>query len=111
MLFVAAQAQAAPKPKAKPAAVDSAAAYRAIIDSIQGSFRYQTGHLTLPGGVGELTVPAGYHYLDSAQSRRMLTTYWHNPDGTSLGMLLPKDKGPLDEHSWAYIIEYNPWAT
>ena len=62
MLFVAAQAQAAPKPKAKPmpAAVDSAAVYRAIIDSIQGSFRYQTGHLTLPGGVGELTVPAGY---------------------------------------------------
>jgi uncharacterized membrane-anchored protein len=23
-------------------------------------------------------------------------------------MLLPKDKGPLDEHSWAYIIQYDP---
>nr|GFC14582.1 hypothetical protein [Tanacetum cinerariifolium] len=23
-------------------------------------------------------------------------------------MLFPKDKGPLDEHSWAYIIEYDP---
>ncbi len=74
-----------------------------MLDSVQSSLRYQTGHLTLPGGVGELTVPAGY--LDSAQSRRVLTRFWHNPDGTSLGMLFPKDKGPLDEHSWAYIIE------
>jgi uncharacterized membrane-anchored protein len=110
LLVATAAALAAPKPKpaAKLTAVDSAAVYRAIIDSVQGSFRYQTGHLTLPGGVGELTVPAGYRYLDSAQSRRVLTTYWHNPDGTCLGMLLPKDKGPLDEHSWAYIIQYDP---
>ena len=104
----AALAKPAPKPAAKPTAIDSAAIYRAIIDSMHRSLRYQTGHLTLPGGVGELTVPAGYRYLDSAQSRRVLTKYWHNPDGTSLGMLFPKDKGPLDEHSWAYVIEYNP---
>ncbi|RZK16037.1 MAG: DUF2167 domain-containing protein [Hymenobacter sp.] len=96
------------KPAAKVVAIDSAAVYQAIIDSMQRSLTYQTGHLTLPGGVGELTVPAGYRYLDSAQSRRVLTKYWHNPDGTSLGMLFPKDKGPLDEHSWAYVIEYNP---
>jgi uncharacterized membrane-anchored protein len=110
MLFVAAQGHAAPKPKLKPApaAVDSAAVYRAMLDSIQGSLRYQTGHLTLPGGIGELTVPAGYRYLDSAQSRRVLTEYWHNPGGTSLGMLFPKNQGPLDEHSWAYIIQYEP---
>jgi uncharacterized membrane-anchored protein len=112
LLLAATTALAAPKPKpktaAKPTAADSAAMYRAAVDSIQGSLKYQTGHLTLPGGIGELTVPAGYRYLDSAQSRRVLTTYWHNPDGTSLGMLFPKDKGPLDEHSWAYIIEYDP---
>jgi len=52
-------------------------------------------------------VPAGYRYLDSAQSRRVLTTFWHNPGGTSLGMLFPKDKGPLDENSWAYVIQYD----
>jgi uncharacterized membrane-anchored protein len=110
LLFVAAQGHAAPKPKPKPApaAIDSAAVYRAMLDSIQGSLRYQTGHLTLPGGIGELTVPAGYRYLDSAQSRRVLTKYWHNPGGTSLGMLFPKNQGPLDEHSWAYIIQYEP---
>ena len=110
VLLAAATAVAKPKPKPapKPTAVDSAAMYRAFVDSMQHSLTYQTGHLTLPGGVGELTVPAGYRYLDSAQSRRVLTKYWHNPDGTSLGMLFPKDRGPLDDHSWAYIIEYDP---
>jgi len=110
MLFVVAQGYAAPgpKPKAAPTATDSVALYRALLDSIQGSLRYQTGHLTLPGGIGELTVPAGYRYLDSAQSRRVLTEYWHNPSGTSLGMLFPKGQGPLDAHSWAYIIQYDP---
>ena len=102
-----ASAKPAPKPTPRPAVVDSAARYRAAVDSIQRGLQYQTGHLTLPGGIGELTVPAGYRYLDSAQSRRVLTTYWHNPDGTSLGMLFPKDKGPLDNNSWAYVIEYD----
>jgi uncharacterized membrane-anchored protein len=107
VLLLLAVANASAKPVPKPAVVDSAARYRAAVDSIQGTLHYQTGHLVLPGGIGELTVPAGYRYLDSAQSRRVLTTYWHNPDGTSLGMLFPKDKGPLDENSWAYVIEYD----
>jgi uncharacterized membrane-anchored protein len=107
VLLLLVVAGAIAKPALRPVAVDSAARYQAVVDSIQGTFHYQTGHLVLPGGIGELTVPAGYRYLDSAQSRRVLTTYWHNPNGTSLGMLFPKDKGPLDENNWAYVIEYN----
>ncbi|RZL15457.1 MAG: DUF2167 domain-containing protein [Hymenobacter sp.] len=106
VLLMAAGAAAKPVPKPATAA-DSAARYRAVVDSIQHTLHYQTGHLTLPGGIGELTVPAGYRYLDSAQSRRVLTTYWHNPNGTSLGMLFPQGKGPLDDQSWAYVIEYD----
>ena len=105
LLLTAASVLATPAPK--PTAADSAARYRAVVDSIQHTLSYQTGHLTLPGGIGELTVPAGYRYLDSAQSRRVLTKYWHNPNGTSLGMLFPKDRGPLDDNSWAYVIEYD----
>ena len=99
-----------PTPKLKPAAGDSVALYRAMPNSAQGSLRYQTVPLMLLGGIGELVVPAGYRYLDAAQRRRVLTRYWHTPGGTSLGVLFPKDKGPLDEHSWAYIIEYDPMA-
>ena len=100
-------AKPGPTPPAGPSAIDSAALYRARVDSLQGTLSYQTGHLTLPGGVGELTVPRGYRYLDSAQSRRVLTRFWRNRDGASLGMLFPADRGPLDDGGWAYVIEYD----
>lgn len=106
-LLSAAGALAKPAPTPPPSAVDSAALYRARVDSLQSTLTYQTGHFVLPGGVGELTVPSGFRYLDSAQSRRVLTKFWHNRDGSSLGMLLPANRGPLDEGSWAYVIEYD----
>ncbi|SHI63322.1 Uncharacterized membrane-anchored protein [Hymenobacter daecheongensis DSM 21074] len=93
-------AQAAPTP------VDSAALYQARIDSMQAALHYQTGTIQLPDGVGTISVPAGFRYLDAAQSERVLTKYWRNPDGTSLGMLFPQAKGPLDKDSWAFIVEY-----
>jgi len=102
-------AQAAPpRPKAKPAVVDSAALYRAAADSVNGTFHYQQGHIVLPGGVGELTVPRGFRYLDSTQSSRVLNKLWHNPPQTTLGMLFPANRGPLSDSSWAYIINYDP---
>ncbi len=101
-------AAAPPKPKAKPAAIDSAALYRATVDSINGTFHYQQGHIVLPGGVGELTVPRGFRYLDSAQSGRVINKLWNNPPRTNLGMLFPANYGPVSEGVWAYIIDYDP---
>jgi uncharacterized membrane-anchored protein len=96
---------AAPTP---PAAIDSVARQKFVIDSIHASLHYQTGHVLLPGGISSLDVPHGFRYLDSAQSRQVLTRYWGNPDGSSLGMLFPSANNPLDEGSWAYVIEYSP---
>jgi uncharacterized membrane-anchored protein len=95
-----------------PAAVDSVAlrkaVYAAFADSVNASLHYQEGHVVLPGGIGELTVPRGFRYLDSAQSRRVLTQLWGNPKQESLGMLFPVGRGPLSENNWAYSISYNP---
>ncbi|MDQ2768979.1 MAG: DUF2167 domain-containing protein [Bacteroidota bacterium] len=99
-------AQAAPKPLLT--AADSAARRSFVIDSLHHALHYQQGHVTLPGGISELEVPRGMRYLDSAQSRTVLTRYWHNPDGTSLGMLFPANLNPLDDAAWAYVIEYDP---
>ncbi|WP_324676045.1 DUF2167 domain-containing protein [Hymenobacter sp. GOD-10R] len=79
-----------------------------VIDSLQNKLHYQLGRIKLPGGVGELEVPDGFRYLDSTQSRHVLTEWWGNPTGESLGMLLPMTKGPLDEQNWAFVIEYKP---
>jgi len=104
-------ALAAPKPTPKtPAAPDTASLrreYEAYADSVNASFHYQQGHVALPGGIAELTVPRGFRYLDSAQSRRLLTKVWGNPDGECLGMLMPVNSGPLSKGNWAYVIEYN----
>lgn len=107
-LFTAAgwAAKPEPVPSPKPAAVDSAALYRAYTDSIDNSFHYQQGHISLPGDIGELTVPPGFRYLDSTQSGRVLHKLWHNPPHPSLGMLFPLHKGPMSEGNWGYIIEY-----
>jgi len=99
---------APPKPKVKPAAVDSAVLHRAAIDSVNGTFHYQLGHVVLPGGVGELMVPKGFRYLDSAQAARVMHTLWHNPPQESLGMLFPVDQGPVTDGSWAYLIQFDP---
>jgi len=83
-------AQAAlPKPKPRPAVVDSAARYRVVAASINDTFRYQQGHVVLPGSVGELTVPKGLRYLDLAQTAFAMHKLWHNPPQESLGMLFP----------------------
>ncbi len=99
-------APATPKPLLT--AADSAARRSFVIDSLNHALHYQQGHITLPGGISELEVPRGMRYLDSAQSRTVLTQYWHNPDGSSLGMLFPANLSPLDETAWAYVIEYDP---
>jgi uncharacterized membrane-anchored protein len=97
-----------PKPKAKPVVVDSAAVYQAAVDSVNGTFHYQQGHIVLPGGVGELTVPRGFRYLDSAQAAYVMHKLWHNPPQESLGMLFPLDRGPVSDSVWAYLIKFDP---
>lgn len=75
---------------------------------MHGTLSFQQGRVLLPGGIGEITVPRGFRYLDTAQSRRVLTQLWGNPNGESLGMLFPADRGPLSEDNWAYCISYDP---
>ena len=88
--------------------VDSAARYRAVADSINNTFHYQQGHVVLPGGAGELTVPKGFRYLDSAQAAFVMHKLWHNPPQESLGMLFPEDRGPVSDNNWAYLIQFDP---
>ena len=92
---------------AAPAEPDSAALQQAYIDSVNTTLHYQQGRVALPGGLAIITVPRGFRYLDSAQSRRVLTTLWGNPKSECLGMLFPADRGPLDDDNWGYIISYD----
>lgn len=82
---------------------------KARIDSINKSFRYQTGVIELESGNASLNVPAGFKYLDRTESRYVLEDLWGNPADTSiLGMLLPEQGGVVGPDSWAFTISFDP---
>ena len=85
-------------------------AERAVIDSINRTFTYQTGVITLHNGMAKLTVPKGFKFLNAAQSRRVLVDLWGNPAdvaSSTQGMLFPEQGGPLAEQSWAFNVTYD----
>ncbi len=86
--------------------IDSAGS---ALDSIEKSFVYQHGKIELRNGIGFIEVPAGYKYLDIAQSEYVLTELWGNPKGTdlTLGMLFPESSGVMDAESYVFNIQYD----
>jgi uncharacterized membrane-anchored protein len=71
------------------------------------SLDFQKGTITLPGGVADLTLPEGFHYLSPEDTERVLVTAWGNPPGNeTLGMLITGPEDILAEDSWAAVIGY-----
>ncbi|TNJ42428.1 DUF2167 domain-containing protein [Tamlana fucoidanivorans] len=81
--------------------------YQKIIDSINNSFTYQTGTVELKDGLATINVPKGFKFLDSKQSKYVLTDLWGNPPGETLGLLFPDNMTPMhDAFTYAVEIEY-----
>lgn len=77
------------------------------IQKIEASLEYKTGVINLIEGNAKLTVPDGFRYLDKAQSIYVLTDLWGNPkDSSVLGMIVPSNRGILDDNGWAFIVSY-----
>ncbi len=71
------------------------------------SLSFQTGAITLPGGVASLDLPEGFHYLSPEDTENVLVTAWGNPPGNeTLGMLVQSPDDILADESWAVIIAY-----
>ncbi|MBK6818283.1 MAG: hypothetical protein IPG85_01185 [Bacteroidetes bacterium] len=47
-------------------------AMRLKIDSLENTFKYTHGEITLQGGIGKITVPDGFKYLEPVQAEK----YW-----------------------------------
>ena len=79
------------------------------VDSVEKSFKFQKGVIHLRNGLGTLTVPAGYKYLDPEQSERVLTELWGNPkeENLSLGMLLREEQRIMAEKGYVFNIGYD----
>lgn len=82
-------------------------AYQKTLDSINNSFTYQTGEVILNNGLAILNVPEGFKFLDSEQSKRVLSDLWGNPPSEPIGLLFPEDMSPMhDNFTYAVEIEY-----
>ena len=75
------------------------------------ALNYQSGNITLRGGIATLAVGTNFSYLGPQDAETFLTKIWSNPAGMglqTLGVLLPKDADALGPDSWAVIIDYDP---
>ncbi|MBW4519556.1 MAG: DUF2167 domain-containing protein [Scytolyngbya sp. HA4215-MV1] len=77
------------------------------LELLASQLKYQTGQITLQGGLATVKIPAELRYLDAAQTETVLEKLWGNPSGEgTLGMLVPKGFNPLVKNAWAVIITY-----
>ena len=77
------------------------------VEEFLASLDFQKGTITLPGGVADLILPEGFHYLSPEDTERVLVTAWGNPPGNeTLGMLITGPEDILAEDSWAAVIGY-----
>jgi uncharacterized membrane-anchored protein len=83
--------------------------YAFVVDSIEHTLTYQYGTISLQNGVGKITIPHGFKYLDAKQAEWILVELWGNPkyDRMTLGFILPENKRILDEHGYVFNIEYD----
>ncbi|MBK9490045.1 MAG: DUF2167 domain-containing protein [Haliscomenobacter sp.] len=79
------------------------------IDSIEKTFTYEHGTITLKNGIGQIVVPDGFKYLNPAQAERVIVDLWGNPGGENitLGLILPEDQGVLNERGYVFNIQYD----
>jgi len=82
---------------------------RMKIDSIEKTFTYVHGEIALRNGIGKLTIPEGFKYLDPIQAERVLVELWGNPKGSNLtmGLILPEDQGVLSRESYVFNVQYD----
>ena len=79
-------------------------AYLKRLDSINQSFNYDYGKISLENGLAEIDIPENYKFLNAEQSKYVLTDLWGNPPSEVLGLLFPKNINPIDDN-FTYAVE------
>lgn len=76
-------------------------------ETLVSSLKWQTGPINLEDGLAKINLADGFRFLDSADARKVLHDVWGNPDNPKiLGLIFPKDTGPLSHGGWAVTVKY-----
>ncbi|HEX5110286.1 MAG TPA: DUF2167 domain-containing protein [Vicinamibacterales bacterium] len=79
-------------------------------EAFEARLGYQTGTVTLKGGMATIRLPESFRFIGPEGSRRLLTEAWGNPPGSAddvLGMLIPSEVSPLSDEGWGVVITYD----
>jgi uncharacterized membrane-anchored protein len=79
-------------------------------EEFEAKLGYQTGTVSLPGGMATIKLPPSFRFISAEGSRRLLTEAWGNPPGAAegvLGMLIPTSLSPLTKEGWGVVITYD----
>ena len=79
-----------------------------VMDSIENELEYQTGRVQIVNGDAYIDVPTNFKFLDGEQAEYVLSDLWGNPPSDELpeGLLVPKDKGVLNDVTYAIEVTY-----
>jgi uncharacterized membrane-anchored protein len=78
-------------------------------EEFEAKLGYQTGTISLRGGMATLRLRDSFRYIGPEGTRRLLTEGWGNPPGSAegtLGMLIPSDVSPMSTDGWGIVITY-----
>ena len=95
---------ATPEPEA--ASPEAASPAGAPAESTVAPFKYRTGDVVLPNKVATLHLGEKYHYLDVAETNRLLTEWGNPPDEETQGAILAADVDPMTDGAWAVFLTY-----
>jgi uncharacterized membrane-anchored protein len=73
----------------------------------EAQLKWQQGPVVVADGKAVVNVPAGFRYLDPAQSARLLAAWGNPPDQKTLGMLFPADLSPFSDEGWGVVMTYD----
>jgi len=79
-------------------------------EEFEAKLGYQTGTVTLKGGLATIRLPETFRFLGPEGSRRLLTDGWNNPKGSAddvLGMLIPASVSPLSAEGWGIVVTFD----
>ena len=83
---------------------------RITAEEFEAKLGYQTGVVTLQGGIATINVPQSFRFIGPEGSRRLLTDAWRNPPAAAegvLGMLIPAAISPLTDAGWGIVMSYD----
>ena len=98
--------EAAGPEAAPPTGEEHAIAGEEAAASTVAPFKYQTGDVVLPNKVATLHLGEKFHYLDVAETNRLLRVWGNPPDEETQGAILPAEVDPMTEGGWAVFLTY-----